>query len=186
VDWIEAEMLDVSHGWRDRRLLLFTEWDDTRRWLVERLKEGLLQRSRGCVDLSGRILVFTGQTTLEERDRIKIAFNAPFGKEPGRFGKQDFAYIPEKDAYRCPAGNLLPHHMATVENGLVLHRYWDRASCQACHLKLQCTNGRAVAPRGLIAISSALWTRPDRPKAMRAAVWISRPSWSNGGPRSAQ
>ena len=64
--------------------LLFTEWDDTRRWLVERLKEGLLQRSRGRVDLNGRILVFTGQTSLEERDRIKIAFNAPFDQEPVR------------------------------------------------------------------------------------------------------
>ena len=84
LDWIEAEMLDASHAWRDRRLLLFTEWDDTRRWLVERLKEGLLQRSRGRVDLNGRILVFTGQTSLEERDRIKIAFNAPFDQEPVR------------------------------------------------------------------------------------------------------
>ena len=44
-------MLDAAHVWRDRRLILFTEWDDTRRWLVERLKEGLLQRSRGRVDL---------------------------------------------------------------------------------------------------------------------------------------
>ena len=84
LDWIEAEMLDASHAWRDRRLLLFTEWDDTRRWLVERLKEGLLQRCRGHVDLNGRILVFTGQTSLEERDRIKIAFNAPFEQEPVR------------------------------------------------------------------------------------------------------
>ena len=73
-----------DHRWRDRRLILFTEWDDTRRWLVERLKEGLLQRSRNRVDLDRRILVFTGQTSLEERDRIKIAFNAPFDKEPVR------------------------------------------------------------------------------------------------------
>jgi SNF2 family DNA or RNA helicase len=84
LDWIETEMLNVSHDWRDRRLLLFTEWDDTRRWLVERLKEGLLQRSSSRVDLNGRILVFTGQTSLEERDRIKIAFNAPFDREPVR------------------------------------------------------------------------------------------------------
>jgi SNF2 family DNA or RNA helicase len=84
LDWIEAQMLDASYVWRDRRLILFTEWDDTRRWLVERLKEGLLQRSRGRVDLSGRILVFTGQTSLVERDRIKIAFNAPFNQEAVR------------------------------------------------------------------------------------------------------
>ena len=28
-------------------------------------------------------------------------------KAEGRFGKQDFVYIPEADAYRCPAGELL-------------------------------------------------------------------------------
>lgn len=84
VDWIVKEMLDKEYQWRDRRLILFTEWDDTRRWLVERLREALLQRSASRVDLDGRILVFTGQTSLEERDRIKIAFNAPFNKEPVR------------------------------------------------------------------------------------------------------
>lgn len=84
LDWMQAEMLDASYAWRDRRLILFTEWDDTRRWLVARLEEGLLQRSHGRVDIKGRILVFTGQTSLEERDRIKIAFNAPFDQEPVR------------------------------------------------------------------------------------------------------
>ncbi|WP_316226737.1 DISARM system SNF2-like helicase DrmD [Bradyrhizobium sp. SZCCHNS3052] len=84
LDWIEEHMLDESYAWQDRRLILFTEWEDTRRWLVERLKEGLLQRSLGRVDLDGRILNFTGQTSLAERDRIKIAFNAPFDKEPVR------------------------------------------------------------------------------------------------------
>ena len=83
LDWMQKEMLDGAR-WRDRRLILFTEWDDTRRWLVERLKEGLLQRTRNKIDLDKRILVFTGQTSLEERDRIKIAFNAPFDKEPVR------------------------------------------------------------------------------------------------------
>jgi hypothetical protein len=84
LNWIEEEMLDESYAWQDRRLILFTEWEDTRRWLVERLKEGLLQRSIGRVDLEGRILNFTGQTSLDERERIKIAFNAPFEKEPVR------------------------------------------------------------------------------------------------------
>jgi len=84
LDWIEQHMLDDGYAWQDRRLILFTEWEDTRRWLVERLKEGLLQRSLGRVDLDGRILNFTGQTSLAERDRIKIAFNAPFDKEPVR------------------------------------------------------------------------------------------------------
>ena len=50
-------------------------------------------------------------------------------KADGRFGKQDFTYLPDQDVYRCPAGKLLRHHMTTVEKGLTLHRYWDRASC---------------------------------------------------------
>lgn len=84
LDWIEEHMLDDCYAWQDRRLILFTEWEDTRRWLVERLNEGLLQRSLGRIDLEGRILNFTGQTSLTDRDRIKIAFNAPFDKEPVR------------------------------------------------------------------------------------------------------
>ena len=60
-------------------------------------------------------------------------------KAEGRFGKQDFTYLPNQDVYRCPAGALLPHHMTTVEKGMTLHRYWDLASCRACALKPQCT-----------------------------------------------
>lgn len=60
-------------------------------------------------------------------------------KANGRFGKQDFVYIPGQDVYRCPAGNLLRHHMTTVEKGLTLHRYWDLASCRSCTLKARCT-----------------------------------------------
>jgi len=63
-------------------------------------------------------------------------------KADGRFGKDDFAYLPAEDAYRCPAGRQLPYHMTTVEQGLRVHRYWDLASCQACALKPRCTPGK--------------------------------------------
>ncbi len=91
-------------------------------------------------------------------------------KADGRFGKQDFVYLPDKDAYRCPAGQLLPHHMTTVENGLTLHRYWDRASCQACPLKPQCTPSleRRVTRWEHEAVIEAMQERLDHmPKAMR-------------------
>lgn len=52
-------------------------------------------------------------------------------KADGRFGKQDFVYLPEQDVYRCACGALLPRHLTT---GITLHRYWDRASCQTCTL----------------------------------------------------
>lgn len=63
-------------------------------------------------------------------------------KAVGRFGKQDFVYQPDQDVHRCPAGALLPRHMTTVEKGMTLHRYWDRASCTGCELKPQGTPHR--------------------------------------------
>jgi transposase len=59
----------------------------------------------------------------------------------GRFGKQDFVYLPEDDAYRCPAGERLIWHMTTRENGRTLHRYWSSA-CQTCAIKSRCTTGK--------------------------------------------
>jgi transposase len=91
-------------------------------------------------------------------------------KADGRFGKQDFVYIPEQDVYRCPSGQLLPHHMTTVEKGLTLHRYWDRASCQSCSLKSQCTPSieRRVTRWEHEAVIEAMQARLERaPKAMR-------------------
>jgi transposase len=63
-------------------------------------------------------------------------------KAQGRFGKQDFVYLHDENAYRCPAGQTLPWHMKTVENGLTLHRYWDLFSCRACAIKDRCTPSR--------------------------------------------
>ncbi len=60
-------------------------------------------------------------------------------KADGRFGKQDFAYLSERDAYRCPAGQILPYHYSNVENGMELRRYWSTAACKACAIKSRCT-----------------------------------------------
>ena len=91
-------------------------------------------------------------------------------KADGRFGKQDFSYLPDQDAYRCPAGQVLKHHMTTVEKGLKLHRYWDRASCQACALKPQCTPSieRRVTRWEHEAVIDAMQKRMDlAPTSMR-------------------
>lgn len=91
-------------------------------------------------------------------------------KADGRFGKQDFVHLPEQDVYRCPSGALLPRHMTTVERGMTLHRYWDRASCQACALKAQCTPSieRRVTRWEHEALIDALQRRMDlTPGAMR-------------------
>src|SRR5271156_375075 len=61
-------------------------------------------------------------------------------KSEGRFGKQDFVYLPEEDAYRCPAGEQLPYRFTNEEDGKRLRRYWTTA-CQNCSLKSRCTTG---------------------------------------------
>ncbi|HEX4710166.1 IS1182 family transposase, partial [Phenylobacterium sp.] len=91
-------------------------------------------------------------------------------KADGRFGKEDFVYLPEANAYRCPGGYTLPWHMTTVENGLTLHRYWDLASCRACGLKSQCTTSinRRITRWEHEAVLEAMQRRLDRePHAMR-------------------
>ncbi|MFY9828461.1 MAG: IS1182 family transposase [Rhodoplanes sp.] len=62
-------------------------------------------------------------------------------KSQGRFGKQDFVYLPEHDVYRCPAGERLKYYFTAVEHGQQLRRYWTNA-CRTCAIKEQCTTGK--------------------------------------------
>jgi transposase len=59
-------------------------------------------------------------------------------KAEGRFGKQDFVYLPREDAYRCPAGEELTYRYTNEEEGKTLRHYWTTA-CPHCPLKSQCT-----------------------------------------------
>ena len=62
-------------------------------------------------------------------------------KAEGRFGKQDFRYVAEKDIYICPAGEALAYSFTTEERGLVLRRYRTNA-CQRCAIKHRCTTAK--------------------------------------------
>ena len=61
-------------------------------------------------------------------------------KSAGRFGKQDFVYLPGEDTYRCPAGERLKYRYSNEEDGKELRRYWTTA-CPKCPLKAHCTTG---------------------------------------------
>ena len=86
---------------------------------------------------------FDGQEILAcEQAGVAVTLPKPMtsgAKAEGRFGKQDFAYLPEEDVCRCPAGQLLPYHCTNVEHGMTLRRYWSTAACQGCTIKSQCT-----------------------------------------------
>jgi transposase len=60
-------------------------------------------------------------------------------KADGRFGKQDFVYLPEVDAYRCPAGETMKWWFNRVdETGKSLRYYWT-TRCPDCPIKAKCT-----------------------------------------------
>ena len=87
---------------------------------------------------------FSGPEILAcEQANITVTLPKPMtsgAKANGRFGKQDFAYLPAEDAYRCPAGEKLTYHYTNEEAGKVLRRYWTTA-CANCPLKPKCTTG---------------------------------------------
>ncbi|MDP9373722.1 MAG: IS1182 family transposase [Chloroflexota bacterium] len=63
------------------------------------------------------------------------------------FSKRDFTYDPERDAYTCPHGAVLPFTSVSTKDQLKVY-YADRATCNACPLKARCTTtdqGRRVS-----------------------------------------
>lgn len=90
-------------------------------------------------------------------------------KAEGRFGKPDFLYDEPSDIYRCPAGEQLIKRSTSIENGLVLNRYWA-STCRSCALKPDCTPGneRRVTRWEHEQVVEAMQDRLDRmPDAMR-------------------
>jgi len=90
-------------------------------------------------------------------------------KSEGRFGKQDFVYLPMEDAYRCPAGEKLTYRYTNEEDGKTLRRYWTTA-CPSCPLKSQCTKGpeRRITRWEHEHVLEAVQQRLDKnPQAMR-------------------
>jgi transposase len=76
-----------------------------------------------------------------EQADIRVTLPKPMtsgAKADGRFGKQDFVYLPTEDVYRCPAGEKLTYRYTNEEEGKTLRHYWATA-CPHCPLKPTCT-----------------------------------------------
>jgi transposase len=67
--------------------------------------------------------------------------NTSGARAEGRFSKEAFVYLPEDDAYRCPAGQKLIRRYDREEAGLTMSVYWC-STCQTCPLQSQCTTGK--------------------------------------------
>jgi superfamily II DNA or RNA helicase len=71
---------DEPRPWNNLRILIFTEYDDTKRYLVEQLLAAIERTDRAA----DRIRVFHGPTPPDEREAIKQAFNADPATHPLR------------------------------------------------------------------------------------------------------
>lgn len=79
IAWIRSHLLDGGE-WNHRRLILFTEWEDTRRWIQTTLNRALADTERA----EERIAAYTGATSQDRREHIKQAFNRDPAIEPLR------------------------------------------------------------------------------------------------------
>lgn len=70
----------ASSEWGPRRVILFTEWGDTKRYLTDLLTQAIAHTDRG----DERILVFHGGMGDDARDDVQRAFNAPPDEHPVR------------------------------------------------------------------------------------------------------
>ena len=79
----------------------------------------------------------------------------------GAFTKDDFTYLPTENAYRCPAGQLLPYAGLNRPTQQYIYRSTP-TQCGSCPLKSKCTSGK-VRKLGVS------WYEPARERA-RALV----------------
>jgi transposase len=92
----------------------------------------------------------------------------------GHFVKADFAYEPDADVYRCPAGQVLTHRTTTEQQGLQMRRYWTNA-CKDCALKSRCTTGHErrvsrLEHEHLVEASNARRRSPAAPMSVRRST----------------
>ena len=66
--------------WNERRVIIFTEYEDTRRYIQRCLDEAIAHTHRA----EERIATFTGLTSRQRREDMKHAFNTEPGDHPLR------------------------------------------------------------------------------------------------------
>lgn len=84
LDWVRQHLCPSlgtpGAAWTDRRLIIFTEWEDTRRYIQRQLEAAIESSERGAE----RLLTFTGSTPPDQRAAIRTAWDQPPALEPLR------------------------------------------------------------------------------------------------------
>ena len=77
---LAGQSSSAQRHWQDRRVLIFTEYEDTQRYLVQQLRAACAHTENA----QARIGVFHGPTSQATREELKRAFNAPPDEHPLR------------------------------------------------------------------------------------------------------
>jgi superfamily II DNA or RNA helicase len=84
IDWIKTEMCPglgtADAKWNNVRVIIFTEYDDTKRYLQQQLNAALSDSDRA----DERIAIFHGPTPPRDREAIKTSFNTDPAQNPVR------------------------------------------------------------------------------------------------------
>jgi transposase len=107
----------------------------------------------------------------------------------GFFRKDEFRYDPERDAYICPAGQILSTRYESKLRDLKKTDYANRAACPVCPLRSRCTNGFRKVSRleneaVLDRMAARLTARPeilDRRREIVEHPFGSIKQWMNQG-----
>lgn len=84
IRWIQQNMCSdlprAGAKWNDLRIIIFTEYDDTKRYLHQQLLSAIERTDQG----DQRIAIYHGPTPPDQREEIKQAFNGDPSKYPVR------------------------------------------------------------------------------------------------------
>ncbi|HET9741886.1 MAG TPA: DISARM system SNF2-like helicase DrmD [Terriglobales bacterium] len=82
--WVRENMCPTlgkeGAAWNELRVIVFTEYEDTRRYIEQQLRGLVADSEHG----ESRIAIFHGPTPADEREKIKIAFNSDPKSNPVR------------------------------------------------------------------------------------------------------
>jgi hypothetical protein len=76
----DGKVKKKDRAWTGRRILIFTEYGDTKRWLWQLLSNAV----RGTDEADDRIMQFHGGMSDESREEVQRAFNSPPNEHPVR------------------------------------------------------------------------------------------------------
>lgn len=138
-----------------------------------------------------------GYFKIEDIEACENAGCVPFVPKPQRgssvregfFRKDEFRYDPERDAFICPAGQILASRYESKLRELKKIDYANRAACLVCPIRSRCTNGYRKVSRleneaALDRMAARLKARPEVLDRRRETVehpFGSIKQWMNQG-----